>query len=362
MSVYLDPNFLPHYLFLISFGKISWGDTADRLICARELPKMNSNPCLSSDGSFRRIDAMHNESATRTLLENSMTESCPLVIENPFADQKCLDRLVTLADNTSNTVRVKENWQSLYDKRDLWYDDGKPHTNSSTQFDEMPLKELLAELMTGASTKHISFERSMGVSTYDSVWGFDLKWLKGMSSSNFMSHYNATVVTSPMHSAMWESFAFQCKGTKVWRFLQPQDNYATMSYFLTGFTFTQNCNARPDVDARTTEVTVGPGELLYFPPYWAHSVQTTAGLSILMNYRSLDLGSLFWRSPALAVHTVTALLFHMAFFTGRDPVEIHHYYEKGAFPANIKDGKSDGTLGELFQHVWGGGVVRSNRK
>ena len=153
--------------------------------------------------------------------------------------------------------------------------------------------------------------------------------------STFLSSYNETVVTAPMHSAFWDSFAYQCVGRKLWRMLTP-DDLLPMMRFLHAFSVVKNCNNRQDLLDLTREVTTEPDSLFYFPPHWGHSVRTDSGTSVLLNYRMADVSTgrrLFNIHPLLPVHTGASVGMLKFIFPHLDPEAVTAYYDTGRMPS-----------------------------
>lgn len=357
-SVLLSANFLTinispfrHFAFLVSLGKIpGFNILSNECTAENQMGEhVSANACLDDEGKFYRLDANHNVTLFRQILEAYVKKSCPVVIEHPFSDDKCMDRLILLGENKTHHVRYKDNFDWLHSQSQSqshqqgadvrWFEEDHVASSANVKGDIVPLGDILKELKSENCTrKHLSFDRSL-LDSYKDIYGYDLQWLGGISASNFMSNYNSTMVTSPMHSAMFDSFAYQCVGRKTWRFLPPADNMKTVLFFGTGFTLSQNCNNRPDILKRTIEVVVDADSMLYFPPYWGHSVRTDKGLSVLLNYRKLDvLGMLRRGDVMLALHSVIGILLQVTYFVGRDAPEIAHYYTKGNFHHHDGDG------------------------
>ncbi len=95
----------------------------------------------------------------------------------------------------------------------------------------------------------------------------------------------------PHLSAFTESFAYQCEGIKRWNVMTPENAYHNL------YTAMKDCNGRKDIEALTFDVYTTKDSMLYFPPFWAHSVETEHGLSVLLNYRALDIKRIILESP-----------------------------------------------------------------
>jgi hypothetical protein len=201
--------------------------------------------------------------------------------------------------------------------------------------------------------KYTSFDPTLTGSVYEDLWGMDLTWLKGKAGSTFMSNYNRTVLTTPFHSAFWESFGYQCEGTKRWFMLTPEDALPVVRLHNI-FTQMKDCNGRADVEAFTFPTRTDPDTMFYFPPYWAHSVETRDGLSVLLNYRALGLKRILKENPYVGALTLSSLVYYGTFFGSWDPDEVAFYYKTGKEPArNGTSGarSSFGILGSLFNII-----------
>ncbi len=203
---------------------------------------------------------------------------------------------------------------------------GKRATKSRT------LMSLLEEYKHGFSMNFVTFDASLKTANFEDLYGMGLGWLrKGRVGSTFLSNFNRTFYTTPFHSAFTESFAYQCEGTKRWNVMTPEDAFPTVRYHNL-YTAMKDCNGRKDIEALTFDVYTTKDSMFYFPPFWAHSVETERGLSVLLNYRGLNIRRLLWESPKVGIITVTSILYHMVFFLKWDPDEITYYYLTGIKP------------------------------
>lgn len=173
---------------------------------------------------------------------------------------------------------------------------------------------------------------------YENLWGIDMSFIQGKAGSTFLSKFNQTFITTPLHAAFWDSYGYQCQGHKHWKLMTPEDALPTVR-FHTIFTVMKGCNNRPDIEEHFLTVDTYADDLFYFPPYWAHSVRTEQGLSVLLNYRKLDFPKIIVDNPALAFLVGTGLVFYKLFHDSWDPDEVTYYYLFGKQP-NLKGGNS----------------------
>jgi hypothetical protein len=196
------------------------------------------------------------------------------------------------------------------------------------------LHSLLDEYEGGHSLKYTSFDPTLTGTAYETLWGMDLSWLNGRAGSTFLSNYNRTVMTTPFHAAFWESFGYQCEGTKRWIMMTPEDALPTVRIHNI-FTQMKDCNNRKDIEAFTFSTRSDPDTLFYFPPYWAHSVETRKGLSVLLNYRSMNLQRIVRDNVFVGILTWSSLMYYGAFFFSWDPDEVAHFYRYGVVPVKF---------------------------
>ena len=193
------------------------------------------------------------------------------------------------------------------------------------------LKSLLEEYEQGYSQKFIHFDATFTIAEYERLWDTDLSWLRGTSSSSFLSNYNRTIHSTPFHSAFTESIAYQCEGTKKWFLMTPEDALPTHR-IMNLFTVMKDCNGRKDLLDLVFSFDTTPDTMFYFPPYWAHSVETKQGYSSMFNYRIVDIARTFRNNPMTGIHAFSGLWWYGFFFKNYEPDEVAHYYRTGSFP------------------------------
>lgn len=193
------------------------------------------------------------------------------------------------------------------------------------------LGALLKEYDLGPSLKFTAFDTSLTGKEYSTLWGTDISFLNGRAGSTFLSNYNTTFITTAMHSAWWDSFGYQCAGTKHWKVLTPEDAFPTVRLHHV-FTFMKDCNHRDDIAARTLHVITTPDDLFYFPPFWSHSVKTEKGLSVLLNYRKLAVHAILRENLQIGMITWVGMWYYALFHGSWDPDEVIYYYVHGKRP------------------------------
>lgn len=310
-------------LLLLSFGRmprLSWFSEE----CPKTVQVFN-DPCLNqTTGRMNRYDAAHDAALTDRLLEAALEAKCPVVIERPFNDDACFERVQTLAHNSTTKLKVKMLFKRQAEGDTIkWWpnaikDDSDPETKT------MPFGDFFSKLESGPALEYTSFENSL-VDSYANVWGHNLSWIDGMAASNFLGHFPRTVVSSPYHSALWDSFGYQCVGTKEWRFMPPLNAFQTVFIFGTGWTRHVDCTGRDDADALAFQEVVGPDTIMYFPPWWAHSVLSHKGLNMLFNYRKLDFRGMFRQGSLRAAFAVIEGILQKTAYKGYDPPEVMNY-------------------------------------
>jgi len=317
--------------FLLTFGRFPRWDWI-----SNECPssvQLYNDPCMNqTSGKMKRYDAAHDAALTDRLLDAALKSKCPVVIERPFKDDACFERLQAVASNSSASVKVKM-WERNRSEVNWWSDRTDREWAPAPKV--MPLEEFLSTLMAGPAEEFTSFENSL-VDSYSYVWGHNLTWIKGMASSNFLAHFPRTMISTPFHSALWDSLAYQCVGTKEWRFMAPHNSFQTVHIFGTGWTRHLDCNGRDDVDATITfSEVVGPDTLIYFPPWWAHSVRSEKGLNILLNYRRADIRGMFGQDFLRAAFNVLGSILAKTAYKGYDPPDVVKYLKHRKVPEDF---------------------------
>ncbi len=210
---------------------------------------------------------------------------------------------------------------------------------------------LLNEYKEGFSKKFIAFDPSLKGGNFEELYGISLAFLKnGKAGSSFISNYNRTLLTTPIHSALVDSFAYQCEGAKTWHLMTPEDALPTVRYH-NGYTDMKDCNDREDIRKLVFTTYTPRDTMFYFPPFWAHGVVTEKGLSVLLNYRAMDIKRLFREDWKRGVMVFCSVMYFRFFFPTWDPPEISYYYHTGKIPAvtggELRTGwfKSTPTLG-----------------
>jgi hypothetical protein len=343
--VYHHHILIRHWGILMTFGRFvkTFEQTCDTT------PLMNVQDstiftkhkhCFDKNGKVPVYDVGHNVSTFQDLLLDAVDKRCPIVIKKPFLDDQCHNRFKTLANNMPDlSVRVKENREEWMHSDNWFPSEEYAKRGGEQKTSRANLKQLLDEYESGPSYKFMAFENTLDANNYQDIWGIDMSFLDGKAGTTFMSHYNTTSITTPMHSAFWDSFAYQCEGKKRWKLMTPEDALPTVR-FHSVFTVMKSCD-RDDVIKMTFDVEVGPDTMFYFPPYWAHSVETEKGTSILLNYRSLKLLKMTWHNPLLGFYTFTGLIYYKFFFDLLDPEEVLYYYTHGKMPESLGVSNND---------------------
>lgn len=195
------------------------------------------------------------------------------------------------------------------------------------------LSSFLSEVEAGSTMEFVAFDNSLNGNAYETIWKTDLSWLKGNAGSTFVSHYNTTFVTTPFHSAFSDSFAYMCKGRKHWMMMSPTDALPTVRFYGHVYTTMKNCNHREDIRKEFMKLVITEeDDLFYFPPYWAHSVKTDVGNTVMLNYRKFDLPGLLKRDWIVGLFTMFGMAHYMSFFSKFDPDEVTYIYTTGKSP------------------------------
>lgn len=120
---------LRHWVVLVTFGQYmpgfkTYGSTCDNT--PLQDPKASTRlskwaHCFNADGKVREVDAHHNDAVTKEELLKAVDAGCPVVIRQPFKDDKCYERVLKAAEEDENfTVRVKENIPALMNNNSVF--------------------------------------------------------------------------------------------------------------------------------------------------------------------------------------------------------------------------------------------------
>jgi hypothetical protein len=327
---------LRHWAVLLTFGKFPGLKTYEATCDTTPVYESNRftkyKHCFDEEGKIFAVDANHNEAVMRETLLKAVKDRCPVLVYKPFNDHKCYERLHEVAVNDKNLqVRVKENIPLLM-HNDSWFptEDWISHGGARKAY-HGSLGELLTEYDQGPSIKYTAFDNSLNGDAFQTIWGIDVSFLNGKAGTTFLSNYDKTITTAPYHSAFWDSFGYQCEGYKHWKMLTPEDALPTVR-FMTVFTAMKNCDGRKDLEEKSFDVFTPADTMFYFPPYWAHSVQTYPGISVLLNFRSMALKQIFQDNFFTGLTTLTGLIYYRIFYESWDPEEITYFYTTGKIP------------------------------
>ena len=337
-AMIFNPIMFRHFAVLITFGKIPGLKPLPHTCPMKTIHERSRkyDHCFSSEGKIFEHNANHNETQMRDILKKALKEKCAVLISKPFKDAKCYERLKEAAQDESVKIRAKVNSPEIMKNKDRWFGSGQTEMHilaKNRPATEMGLGAILNEYEEGHSMKFTAFDNSLDEKVYAKVWDFDLSWINGMLGSTFLSNYNTTFVTTPFHSAFWDSLAYQCVGTKTWKMLTPDDALPTVRFFGAGFTYMAQCDDFPGLSELTFDVVSGPDTMYYFPPYWAHAVQTQAGQSVLLNFRAIDVAGIIKNDFLVGLHTLVGVNIYRMLFPGYDPDEVTYYYLTGEVPA-----------------------------
>lgn len=121
---------------------------------------------------------------------------------------------------------------------------------------------------------------------------------------SFISNLEHDAITAPFHAnGLTDSMAYQLMGKKTWVFL-PADTYVEMMQG-TAASSALFVKRSPPVDTKPEAwvVTTIPGDVLFFPNCWGHSVYTYSGPNLLLNFRKI-VPMNFLRQPVIWISTV----------------------------------------------------------
>lgn len=142
---------------------------------------------------------------------------------------------------------------------------------------------------------------------------FDIPWLDrfsfpGTFGKKFFLFIGGGKTLTPIHTAQSNTLFIQLYGVKKWTFWKPSDRFFLnvranrRQYFYSDYDFKKG----PDTDfplskfAQKFEVTLNPGDVLWFPSFFWHHVENE-GDSIGVAYKMANLGSAMRNSRVLTL-------------------------------------------------------------
>lgn len=105
---------------------------------------------------------------------------------------------------------------------------------------------------------------------------------------SFISNLEYDAITAPFHAnGLTDSMAYQLLGKKTWVFL-PANTWVEMMQGTAAAAALFVKRAPPaDTKPEAYVITTVPGDVLFFPNCWGHSVYTYAGPNLLLNFRKI---------------------------------------------------------------------------
>ena len=121
---------------------------------------------------------------------------------------------------------------------------------------------------------------------------------------SFISNLEYDAITAPFHAnGLTDSMAYQLLGKKTWVFL-PADTWVEMMQGTAAAAALFVKRAPPaDTKPEAWVVTTVPGDVLFFPNCWGHSVYTYAGPNLLLNFRKIIPMNII-RQPVIWISTI----------------------------------------------------------
>jgi hypothetical protein len=198
------------------------------------------------------------------------------------------------------------------DKEVILYNNvGLNSKDSDQNFDKVTLREFISLLRAG-SQKYLKFSR-MVHSTSELKRDFDYEWLSrfhrpGSFGKIFYLFMGGRGTKTPIHNAPSATVFVQVVGEKRWTFYAPGDRLflgvrpERRGYFYSNFDpANPNDPAFPlGRHARKFEVTLRPGDVLWFPPFAWHQVENLSD-SIGVAYKFNHAGSTLKGSRMLSL-------------------------------------------------------------
>lgn len=157
---------------------------------------------------------------------------------------------------------------------------------------------------------------------------FPSKFSQHNFEHGFLANLVTPMVTAPIHcNPMTTNMAVQYVGTKSWFFIAAEDFQATDGFSSYPAPISDFPGRAPQRDVMNYRIYDSqPGDVMFFPPGWAHSVITHKGPNIMINFRKFHLKHFLYR-PMYALHGMFNGLFFKKFGKNDDfeKTIIHDY-------------------------------------
>lgn len=147
-------------------------------------------------------------------------------------------------------------------------------------------KKQVSEVMRDNSPYFASFEPFLERDEIHEIAG-DVVSGKTLFDTNFMSHFNDTVVTAGIHgAAVITSWSLQMMGSKSWFLWSPEESRKMHNSWWARTTLNAWGGELEAYSRPTYKLKVEAGDVLAFPPYWMHAVITHPGPNLMLNLRT----------------------------------------------------------------------------
>jgi len=181
----------------------------------------------------------------------------------------------------------------------------------------IPAPMLLTEEGSGYSASFANFTNK---DTVSNLWNllkvpFSPRGKAVSFEQAFISNLKQPRITAPFHAnPLTDSVAIQYQGSKTWLFLPPPTYVSMMKSTFAGSALfpkrSPNLEDKPEVYIYTSQ----PGDVLFFPESWGHTVYTYPGANVMFNFRQMYSGN-FLHQPVI---WVSAVIEHLIGVKGND--------------------------------------------
>eukprot|EP00494_Astrolonche_serrata_P023556 UN23814 len=265
-------------------------------------PSRRYDHCFTEDRQFHRMDVGHDEETLKKMVVKSIESRCPMVLERPFNKHIKWEDWLRTAKN-DDMVNVKswgDHTIGAHLQNYTW-----PRYPLTFPHDQPLSVGVINEAMKKPNNYSVQF--GAGIEVFDQ---FDMMTAAKdlfpggyFPTDLFIRHTEISFVSTPMHAAFFDSFVYQSSGSKFWMFQNPDDSMATAC--ILSFTgMYRDCNFKDINKHILYNITINEDEMLYFPPFWAHSVITIGAPkpNLMFNVRRFpNMPKLWYNMPKYAL-------------------------------------------------------------
>lgn len=202
------------------------------------------------------------------------TTNVPIVFRGIIPDSEVIGRNVISRLESTNKTFLSQTFQA------------RPYDFFRGSRFEASLEATVTDVLKSKNNEYIGFEPLLTKEETKTIMGDDIISTI-MVDHSFLANFNETIVTTFVHAAPAAmAWSVQLIGKKTWYLWDPS-LYGKLNM---GWFCRVSVPSYGDEALLFTHpayrVTIGPGDILVFPPLWYHTVVTHSNLNLMINFRT----------------------------------------------------------------------------